>query len=33
MDITSYAYLNLKIPGPARVITMEAKTQRVLYYD
>jgi hypothetical protein len=30
MVIPSYAYLKLKIPGPAGVITMEAKTQRAL---
>jgi hypothetical protein len=27
MDIPSYTYLKLKIPGPAVVIIMEAKTQ------
>jgi hypothetical protein len=26
-DIPSYAYLNLKIPGPTGVITVEAKDQ------
>jgi hypothetical protein len=30
MAISSYAYLKLKILGPARVITMEAKTQQAL---
>jgi hypothetical protein len=30
MDIPSYTYLKLKIPGPAGVIIMEAKTQRAL---
>jgi hypothetical protein len=30
MVIPSYAYLKLKIHGPTRVITMEAKTQRAL---
>jgi hypothetical protein len=32
MVIPSYAYLKLKIPGPARVITMEAKAQQALNY-
>jgi hypothetical protein len=30
MAIPSYGYLKLKIPGPAGVITVEAKTQRAL---
>jgi hypothetical protein len=30
MVIPSYAYLKLKIPGPAGVITVEAKTYRAL---
>jgi hypothetical protein len=30
MAITSYAYLKLKIPRPASIITVEAKTQRAL---
>jgi hypothetical protein len=30
MAILSYAYLKLKIPGPATVITTEAKAQRAL---
>jgi hypothetical protein len=30
MVIPSYTYLNLKIPGHVSVITVEAKTQRVL---
>jgi hypothetical protein len=30
MAIPSYAYLKLKIPGPAGVITVEANTQRAL---
>jgi hypothetical protein len=30
MTIPSYAYLKLKIPGPTGIITVEAKTQRVL---
>jgi hypothetical protein len=30
MAIPSYTYLKLKIPGPTSVITVEAKTQRVL---
>jgi hypothetical protein len=30
MDIPSYAYLKLKIPGPTEVITVEAKTQHAL---
>jgi hypothetical protein len=30
MAIPSYAYLKLKIHGPAGVITVEVKTQRVL---
>jgi hypothetical protein len=33
MAIPSYTYLKLKIPRPAKVITMEAKTQRVLDYE
>jgi hypothetical protein len=33
MAIPSYAYLKLKIPGPADVITVEAKAQRVLDYE
>jgi hypothetical protein len=33
MAIPSYAYLKLKIPGPAGVITVVAKTQRVLDYE
>jgi hypothetical protein len=33
MAIPSYAYLKLKIPGPARVITVEAMTQRALDYE
>jgi hypothetical protein len=32
MAIPSYAYIKLKIPGPARVIIVEAKTQRALNY-
>jgi hypothetical protein len=30
MAIPSYAYLKLKIPGLTGIITVEAKTQRVL---
>jgi hypothetical protein len=30
MSIPIYAYLKLKIPGPTRIITVEAKTQRTL---
>jgi hypothetical protein len=30
MVIPSYTYLMLKIPGPAGIITMEAKAQQVL---
>jgi hypothetical protein len=30
MAIPSYAYLNLETPGPAGIITLEAKMQRVL---
>jgi hypothetical protein len=30
MAIPSYTYLKLKMPEPARVITVEAKTQRAL---
>jgi hypothetical protein len=30
MSIPSYAYLKLKIPGSAGVITVESKTQRAL---
>jgi hypothetical protein len=30
MAIPSYAYLKLKIPGLTSIITVEAKTQRVL---
>jgi hypothetical protein len=30
MTIPSYAYLKLKIPGPAGAITVEAKTQQAL---
>jgi hypothetical protein len=33
MAIPSYAYLNLKIPRPTRVIIVEAKTQRALDCD
>jgi hypothetical protein len=33
MAIPSYDYLKLKIPGPTRIITVEAKTQRVLSYE
>jgi hypothetical protein len=33
MAIPSNAYLKLKIPRPARVITMEANTKRVLDYE
>jgi hypothetical protein len=33
MAIPSYAYLKLKIPGPTRVITVEAKAQRALDYE
>jgi hypothetical protein len=33
MAIPSHAYLRLKIPGPAGVITVEAKTQRALNYE
>jgi hypothetical protein len=33
MAIPSCAYLKLKIPGPTRVITVEAKTQRVLHCE
>jgi hypothetical protein len=33
MAITNYAYLKLKIPGSAGVITVEAKTQRALDYE
>jgi hypothetical protein len=33
MAIPSYAYLKLKIPGPTRVITVEAKAQRTLDYE
>jgi hypothetical protein len=32
MAILCYAYLKLKIPGPARVITVEAKAQQALNY-
>jgi hypothetical protein len=32
MAIPSYTYLKLKIPGPTKVITMEAKAQRALDY-
>jgi hypothetical protein len=32
MNIPSYAYLKLKIPGPIVIITMEAKAQRALDY-
>jgi hypothetical protein len=30
MAILSYAYLKLKMPGPARIITVEAKAQQAL---
>jgi hypothetical protein len=30
MATPSYTYLTLKIPGPTRVITVEARTQRAL---
>jgi hypothetical protein len=33
MAIPSYAYLKLKIPGPATIITVEAKTHRALDYE
>jgi hypothetical protein len=33
MAIPSDAYLKLKIPGPAGVITVEANTQQVLDYE
>jgi hypothetical protein len=33
MAILFYAYLKLKIPGPARVITVEAKAQQTLNYE
>jgi hypothetical protein len=33
MAIPNYAYLKLKIPGPATVITVEAKTHRALDYE
>jgi hypothetical protein len=32
MAIPSYTYLKIKIPRPAGVITVEAKTQRALDY-
>jgi hypothetical protein len=33
MAIPSYAYLKLKIPGPAGVITIEAKARQALDYE
>jgi hypothetical protein len=33
MAILSYAYLKLKMPGPARIITVEAKAQQALNYE
>jgi hypothetical protein len=33
MTIPSYAYLKLKIPRPASIITMEAKDQQVLHCE
>jgi hypothetical protein len=31
--IPRYAYLKLKIPGPTRIIAVEAQTQRALDYE
>jgi hypothetical protein len=33
MAILSYAYLRLKMPGPAGIITVVAKTQQALDYE
>jgi hypothetical protein len=33
MAIPDYAHIKLKIPGPARVITVDAKAQRALNYE
>jgi hypothetical protein len=33
MAIPNYAYLKLKIPRPAWIVTVEAKAQQVLNYE
>jgi hypothetical protein len=33
IEVSSYTYLKLKIPGPADVITVEARVQQSLDYE